>query len=405
MGAVTLNEKYRPLWLSDCFLYIVTGGRGSGKSFAVGDFIENLSFERGHKILFTRYTLTTASLSIIPEFQEKINIEGHDKYFTVTQTDAVNNVTGTEILFRGIRTSSGNQTANLKSIEGLTTWVLEEAEELIDETVFNTIKRSIRKKGVKNRVILVLNPKDINHWIYKRYFEEAKVAPGFNGEKDGVCYIHTTYQDNLSNLSDEFIRDAEKCKADNPNLYAYDYMGQWVMSVEGSYLPDHKLNRYAEVNAEGVNLMYIDTADEGTDHFAACIGRLVGNKFYVTDAIFNMENLSVNEVTVSEAIHEHKIDKVFIESNNFGAYFIRNLRDKNPNTAIAAVKNQSNKHGRILSQVGYILEFFCFPEKPGETLAAFLRQMTSVTPESDDKDDAADSVAGMAMALRRNYFV
>ena len=54
--------------------FIITGGRGSGKSFEVGRFATLLSFEKGHKILFTRQTMTSAHLSIIPEFQEKIEL-------------------------------------------------------------------------------------------------------------------------------------------------------------------------------------------------------------------------------------------------------------------------------------------------------------------------------------------
>ena len=399
-----LSDKYLPLWNSDCQLFVVTGGRGSGKSFAVGDFIENLSFEIGHKILYSRYTLNSASISIIPEFEDKINIEGHANWFKITQTEIVNNYSGVEILFRGIRTSSGNQTAQLKSIEGLTTWVLEEAEELEDEKVFNKIKQSIRKKGIRNRIILVLNPKSKEHWIYKRYFEDAKVEPGFNGERNGVCYIHTTYLDNVANLSDEFLADAEKCRVSNPNLYAYDYMGEWVLSVEGAYLPEYKLKRYKELNGEGVNLIYADPADEGNDHFAAPIGRLVGNYFYVTDAIFNMENLSVTEVVIKERLDRHKIDQCFVEANNFGAYFIRNIREQNQHVPITAIKNQTNKHGRILAQSGFILEFFMFPENPNEELSKFIRQMTSVSVDTKDGDDAADSIAGLAAAIRRNYY-
>ena len=33
-----------------------------------------LTYERGHTILFTRYTLTSARISIIPEFIEKLEL-------------------------------------------------------------------------------------------------------------------------------------------------------------------------------------------------------------------------------------------------------------------------------------------------------------------------------------------
>jgi phage terminase large subunit len=230
---IRINDKFKPLWDSECPIFIVTGGRGSGKSFAVGDFIENLTFEANHKILFTRFTLTAAHISVIPEFQEKIAIEDHLRFFSVNKTDIINKVAGSSIIFRGLKTSSGNQTAALKSIQGLTTWVLDEAEELLDEDVFDKISDSIRQKGMRNRIILVLNPTNKTHWIYKRFFEERAVNYNFNGEKEGICYIHTTYQDNVQNLSDEFLERIEWDRINRPDRYNHHYLGQWLDAAEG----------------------------------------------------------------------------------------------------------------------------------------------------------------------------
>jgi PBSX family phage terminase large subunit len=403
MGEITFNEKYKPLWTTDCFITVVTGGRGSGKSFAVGDFIENLTFEQGHKILYTRYTLDSASDSIIPEFQEKISLEEHDHHFHVTKKDIINKETGSEILFRGIKTSSGDQTAKLKSIQGLTTWVLDEAEELTDEKTFNKIKQSIRQKGIQNRIILVMNPRDINHWVYKRFFDEPKVDPKFNGEHDGVCYIHSTYLDNLENLSQEFIDEAEKCKKYTPEIYAYEYLGEWVLALEGAIFKPGALQRYKELNDEGTNLIAIDTADEGKDHLAAPIGRLTGNKFYVTDAIYNMANLTVNKDVCKERFERHKIDRCYVEINNAGAYFRRDLQEQSPNLYIFGKFAKANKMGRILAQSGWILQNCVFPEHPNEELSKFMKAMCSVTIESKDEDDACDAMALMAEMIRREF--
>ena len=400
---ITLHPKYRPLWTTDCFITIVTGGRGSGKSFAVGDFIENLSFQQNHKILFTRYTLYSASDSIIPEFQEKIDLENHSDHFKTTQTDVINKESGVQIMFRGIKTASGNQTAKLKSITNLTTWVLDEAEELDDENTFNIIQQSIRKKGIQNRIILVMNPKSKEHWIYKRFFETPGIDPEFNGEHNNVCYIKTTYFDNIQNLSAEFLAEAEQCRIKQPELYRYDYLGEWVLSIEGAFLPFDKLKRYKELNEEGVNLIYIDTADEGTDHFAAPIGRLIGSKFYLHDAVFNMVNLNVNEEVCKTRFEKHKPDKVYVETNSFGAYFYRNLKTQNDGIPFFGIISSANKLGRILAQSGWILEFMYFPENPNDELLAFMKQMCGVTSESKDNDDAADAIAGLAQMIRRDY--
>ena len=62
---IELNHKYEALFKNNTRFFIVTGGRGSSKSFGVGTFSTMLSFEPTHKILFTRQTMTSANLSII----------------------------------------------------------------------------------------------------------------------------------------------------------------------------------------------------------------------------------------------------------------------------------------------------------------------------------------------------
>jgi phage terminase large subunit len=233
VDGIRINKKFAPLWNSQANYFIITGGRGSGKSFAVSDFIENLTFEQGHTILFTRYTLTAANISIIPEFQEKIDLEDHGEHFKVNKTDIVNTATDSTILFRGIKTSSGNQTANLKSIQNTTTWVLDEAEELTDERIFDKIDESIRKAGIQNRIIILLNPCSKEHFIYKRFFESEGVEPGQNITKGNITYIHTTYLDNVENLSDKFINKAERLRKTNPKRYAHIMLGGWLEKAEG----------------------------------------------------------------------------------------------------------------------------------------------------------------------------
>jgi len=229
---VKLNEKYKRIGNESKFT-IVTGGRGSGKSFAITYLINLLSYEVGHTILYTRYTLRSASISIIPEFLEKIELMNKINDFIITKDEIINKISGSRILFRGIKTSSGDQTANLKSITGLSTWVLDEAEELIDEDKFDTINLSVRQKGVQNRVILLMNPTTKEHWIYKKFFEDMGVEAGVNTTKEDVNYIHTTYLDNIDNLSKSYIRDVERIKRVNPSKYKHKVMGGWLDKAEG----------------------------------------------------------------------------------------------------------------------------------------------------------------------------
>ena len=193
MEEVTISEKFEPLVSSDCRYFVLTGGRGSSKSFSTSVFLTLLTMERGLRTLFTRWTMTSTHLSILPEFLEKIELLNLGNYFNINKSDVTNTITKSDILFRGLKTSSGNQTASLKSLQGVTAWVIDEAEELVDEDMFDTIDLSIRQKDKQNRIILILNPATKEHWIYKRFFEANGIKEGFNGEKDDVCYIHTTY--------------------------------------------------------------------------------------------------------------------------------------------------------------------------------------------------------------------
>ena len=233
MKNLNLNKKYQALFNSKNRYFVVTGGRGSGKSFAVNTFLVLLTFEKGHRILFTRYTMTSAGMSIIPEFIEKLELMGIVNQFTITKTEIINNLTGSSIYFSGIRTSSGDQTAKLKSIQGVSTFVLDEAEELTDEESFDKIDFSIRAKGVPNRCILILNPTTKENWIYQRFFQNRGISDGFNGNKNDITYIHTTYLDNLEHLSKSFVAQIEDMKTRRPEKYKHQILGGWLQRAEG----------------------------------------------------------------------------------------------------------------------------------------------------------------------------
>lgn len=244
---INISKKYQPLDNSKSRYFIITGGRGSSKSFSVNLYLARLLIlQEKHKVLFTRYTLTAASKSIIPEFIEKIELLNASNLFTVTQNEITCNRTKSSIMFSGIKTSSGNQTANLKSLQGVTTWILDEAEELDDETIFDKINLSVRQKGVQNRVVLIMNPTTKEHWIYKRFFEDRGVKEGFNGTHLDATYIHTTYLDNIANLDESFLNDIERIKQTRPLKYRHQILGGWLDKAEGVIFANWTIGEWLE---------------------------------------------------------------------------------------------------------------------------------------------------------------
>lgn len=238
---VRIHNSYKPLYTSPKRYFLVTGGRGSLKSTTVHDYICRLTFEPGHGILFTRYTMASAKMSIIPEFEETLLRNGSRNDFIITSSKVTNRHTGSFILFSGIKTSSGDQTANLKSLAGITTWVIEEGEDFLDEKAFDRIDDSIRSTARQNRVIWIQNPSTKEHFIYKRWINgnsEQREIEGYKvtvSNHPDVEHIHTSYQiaARLGYLSESFIRKAESIKFSNPDFYVHNYMGGWLERAEG----------------------------------------------------------------------------------------------------------------------------------------------------------------------------
>jgi len=93
---IKLQKKYEVFKESESRYFVITGGRASGKSFNVSVLLLLLTFETDHVILFTRYTLTSASISIIPEFLEKIELLGFESQFYITKDEIINKATGSQ---------------------------------------------------------------------------------------------------------------------------------------------------------------------------------------------------------------------------------------------------------------------------------------------------------------------
>lgn len=259
MGVTKLNKAFKPLYTSKKRYFLLTGGRGSLKTSTVHDFVLRLTYQKGHGILFTRYTMTSAEKSIIPEFKLIANRINADPNFIITKNKAVNKLTGSFIYFSGIKTSSGDQTANLKSISGITTWVIEEGEDFRDEKTFETIDDSIRSILHQNRVIWIQNPTTKEHFIYKKWIQpnsKKEVHHGYDvtvSNLDTIEHIHTTYHKavELNYLAQSWVdkadlaqkeveykllsasSDSETYEIKHTSHYYYNYIGGWLEKAEG----------------------------------------------------------------------------------------------------------------------------------------------------------------------------
>ncbi len=257
---------------------ILTGGRNSFKSFTASVMLAEAVSSYSHRILYTRYTMTSTEDSVIPEFKEKLDLLNYGDRFNINKDRIIykegekeESETTPKVVFKGIKTSAGNQTANLKSLKGFSIFVLEEAEEMPSFSEWDKIRKSIRAKDVFNLCILILNPTTKEHWVHKEFFEERGIPDGWNGVKDGVCYIHTTYKDGQRDwTADHIMEDFEKTEEayhqylSTPikerdalpekikkwhNYYAHSVLGGWLDKAEGVVFTDWVIGPYEEINS------------------------------------------------------------------------------------------------------------------------------------------------------------
>jgi phage terminase large subunit-like protein len=345
MESIKLLDKYQPLFYEEPKnrYFLITGGRGSGKSWTLSLFLLNLTYEEGHVILFTRWTLTSAFISIIPEFIDKIDLMNKADDFEITQSEIINKATGSKILFRGIKTSQGTATANLKSIAGVTTFILDESEELMDEDVFDRIDLSIRAVNKPNRVILVMNPSYKSHWIYNRFVKYPR---------NDTNYIHTTYLDNQNNLSPSFIAQAERTRTENLHRYNHLFLGHWLEDAEGMLWNRQIIERLRMATPPQLEriVVSVDPAasanlDSDETGIVVCAKDSKGNG-YVLEDLSGKYSPSQWAAVAVKAFERWNADCIVAEKNMGGDMVESVLRSQNTTARIKLVNATKGKYVR-----------------------------------------------------------
>jgi len=312
---------------------IMEGGRASGKSFALSSWTNAASYKKGWGFLFTRFTMTSAHLSIIPEFRNMCDTLGNEGDFQFTATEVNNIAAGTSISYRGLKPSSKTANSALKSISGKNVLIVEEFEEVTDQPLFEKVDLSIRTKEHKNLVIIVLNPTHINHFLYKEFIEE---------KRDDTLYIRTSYLDNYENLDTSFIRNANRAKERDLKKYNHIFLGHWTKDTDGALWKDCDISPYRITHDEfkSVDIREIvvsyDPAvtdsekqekdrTKNTGHDPDEDGIIIGAKcskghiYVLRDKTQRGTRLEI-ATKIVDLYHEHDCNQVIIEKNNGGDF-------------------------------------------------------------------------------------
>lgn len=308
---IVVNPLFEPLFsdkLTDKRYYQVYGGRGSGKSFTVALAMVLKTYSTfKHRILYLRQTMTSSEDSTIADIRlviDKLMI-GHD--FVENKGTITNKKTKSTISFKGIR-SSGSQTAKLKSLSGVTTLVVEEAEEVESFDEFSKVDESIRIKGKPLKVILIYNPtSSVASWIHEEWFVDGQPRE----DRDDTIYIHSTYLDNLDNLNESTIATYERYKVTNPTYYVNTILAEWTLETEGRIYDGWDL--YDEFDNEGETWYGLDFGYGGTD-CTSLVKITYFEKTYYVQLVFSKSKMKLKEILKELGKNITKHTRVYADS-------------------------------------------------------------------------------------------
>lgn len=406
------DDKGKLLYYNDVDTVIMTGGRFSAKSFSVGVFSSIALVDYGWNVLYTRFTNASIVDSVKPEVSSKIDILNMQHLVNDTNTHIECN--GNRISFKGIKTGSNQQTANLKSLSGFNCFVNDEAEELPDYKTFKRIFYSIRSSHLRNLNILILNPTTKDHWIYKEFFEKRNVEGGYNGVKDNVMYIHTSYLDVArEHIPDNIYNDFELMKVDSPKEYDNIVLGGWIDEVEGVLIPSSKL-KFENIHKYTLNdtvwrFAIADPANKGGDNYSMlfCWVVNVGAHFQIVvrDVIYSKDGIESLTDRIVEKLHENLIEEVLLEVNGVGlASYMLVKREIENHCKAVPFTTKENKEVKILSNYEGVIKYMVFDDnyKSNAEHSNFISHLTSYKRDKNESQNKhkLDAIDNASMAVK-----
>lgn len=254
------------MYFGDYFVCDLQGGRAAGRSYGMTQhaLFSLLHIDEPVRAFFMREVHSTIYSSLWADLKDRISEyeEFHDTELSgmINWTDnksgenhAENIFNGNSITTKGFKASSGNQTANLKSLAGATHIYIEEADE-IAKADYLKLKLSLRKKGANLKIIRSFNPPAKDHWIWEDYtldkvdeallYERIRTATDISDSElkaivsrnsksyytasprfDRHICINTNFTNNYRNLNEEAVKEYDRLLLEDFHYYVTNIIG------------------------------------------------------------------------------------------------------------------------------------------------------------------------------------
>lgn len=276
---------------------------------------------------------------------------------------------------------------------------------------FNSYANSERAKGIACDWLYINEANnfteqqfiDLSASVRKGVFADRNPNSDCWTERNNFGLIHSTWKDNVENLTPQQIGWFEdlKAKAESPNATSADiafykmyYLGEYAEIVGNIFTPAN-----IQVGAVPDGLYsYVAFADpsalRGADYFAMCLGALHAS----SGMLYILDTFSVNEGgyeiparKLTEWREQYGVDTIYIETNGLqGIEFFEFAQ--NSNIPVLSWTSKGNKFERITANYQGITQRVMFADTPQNNI--YLQQVYAFDKkcEHDDNIDAVNSL-------------
>lgn len=277
------------------------------------------------------------------------------------------------------------------------------AREKVNSRFDSTIRNRVNSRNTPIIVIMQrLHPNDLSGYLQREGEQDKwEVIEMPCIKKDGTAlwpFKHT-------------IEELHKMKQSNEIVFERQFM-QNPKPKAGLLFPMEDLNWYdpSTVNLSDPDYTYCaaDPANEGGDDFAAGAAKLVGDKIYIDQILYNTDGADFNEAALVKLCLSVRASSTGVESV-FGwketAERVRaDLERNNYQGEFRLLRPRTSKHSRILNRASFIRNNFYFRKDYLDypQYAKFIRNLTSYLRiqeagrgnKHDDAPDLCEMIAG-----------
>lgn len=195
------------------------------------------------------------------------------------------------------------------------------------------------------------------------------------------------------------IEELMKINASNSYVFETQYM-QNPKPLEGlMYLPFRTYD-ILPVGGFQKRVNYTDTADTGADYHCSICYIETKDANYIIDVLYSQRSMEFTEVAQAKMLQKNNITLCFVEANNGGRGFRRNVERisreiGNNRTRFVDFTQHKNKAARIFTRSAEVNNLVLMPEDWERRWPEFARDILKYRKEGkNEHDDAPDALTG-----------